>query len=95
MSVINQTSQIARNADVAYTYMDDEMVVMGSEDSLYYGINSVGTEIWSFLEEQPQSFQSICNHLQKTYDVDESQCVEDATRFIHSLLEHKMVVVSE
>ena len=95
MNAINLTSQIARNADVAYTYMDDEMVVMGAEDSLFYGINSVGTEIWSFLEVRPQSFQSICNHLQQTYDVDEHQCAEDAEQFIHTLLEHKMVVVSE
>lgn len=95
MNAINRTSQIARNADVAYTYMDDEMVLMGAEDSLYYGINPVGTEIWGMLEDKPQSFQSICNYLQQTYDVEEHQCAEDAMQFLHKLLEHKMVVVSE
>ena len=50
MDNLNLSSVVSRNDDVAYTYIDDEMVLMGAEDGLYYGINCVGAEIWKHLE---------------------------------------------
>lgn len=95
MNTINLTTHIARNPEVAYTYMDDEMVIMGADDNLYYGINAIGVEIWSLLESNPQSLHDICAHLQQIYEVDEDQCIADATHFINTMCEHNMVIVTE
>ena len=95
MNTLNLSTHIARNPEIAYTYMDDEMVIMGADDHLYYGINAVGAEIWSLLERNSLPLHAICEHLQQIYAVDESQCIADATHFVNTMREHNMVIVTE
>ncbi len=95
MNALNLTSTVTRNKDVAYTYMDDEMVIMGAEDQLFYGVNAVGASIWAFLEGGIQSVQAICEHLQSLYVVTAEQCVDDAIQFIRQMQTHHMLLVNE
>ena len=95
MSALNLSSKVARNDDVAYTYMDDEMVIMGADDQLFYGVNAVGASIWAFLEGGIQSVQAICEHLQSLYEVADKQCVADATQFIAQMQAQNMILVNE
>ena len=95
MNALTLTSRIARNDDVAYTYMDDDMVLMGPEDQLFYGVNPVGGVIWAFLEGGHQPMQAICDHLQTIYEVNAEQCIEDALQFVHQMQTQGMLIVSE
>ena len=92
---ISLTSQISRNPDVAYTQIDDDLVVMGPEDSLFYGINPVGTKIWSLLETDTLSLHAICDLIQQYYDVTASMCIEDTTRFIEAMAAQKMILITD
>ena len=95
MNALSLSSQVVRNDDVAYTYIDDEMVIIGSDDQFFYGVNAVGVSIWAFLEGGIQSVQAICEHLQSLYSVTEEQCVADATQFIAQMQTHNMLLVKE
>lgn len=91
---LNLTSKISRSPDVAFTQIDDDLVMMGSEDGLFYGVNSVGTEIWSLLEFKTLSLSDICSEIQQNYDVTEEQCLEDSKQFITAMVEKKMLIVA-
>lgn len=91
---ISINSTISRNPDVAYTQIDDDLVMMGPEDSLFYGVNPVGTQIWSLLESNTLSLREICEHIQQDYAVEQSTCIEDITLFIEAMAAQNMVVIA-
>ena len=91
---ISLTSKISRNPDIVYTQIDDDLVMIGPEDSLFYGINSVGTKIWSLLESETLPLHAICERIQQDYDVTAPICIEDTIRFIESMVAQKIVVIT-
>ncbi len=86
-------SQLAINPEVIAVQIDDEMIMMGVDNSEYYALNAVGVSIWSLLTKSPQSLQTLCTSVLEEYVVDEPQCVADLTVFVESMLEQKMLVV--
>lgn len=92
---IDLSSKISRNPDVAFTQIDDDLVMMGPEDSMFYGVNAVGTAIWSLLEFNTLSLGEVCAHIQQGYEVTEVRCVEDSMRFVEAMVDQNMLVISE
>lgn len=90
MSQLNLTDVIQKNLDIAYTHIDEDMVVIG-EDGLFHGVNAVGTDIWSLLESGATSLQTICDYLLERYDTTEEQCITDVKNFVNCLITQKMV----
>ena len=88
------TSIISRNQDVAFTQIDDDMVIMSPENSFFYGVNSVGAKIWSLLELNALSLGEICELIQRDYDVNEAQCVSDSMQFIEAMVEQNFLMIS-
>ena len=95
MKPLTLSCRIARNDAVAYTYMDDDMVMMGPDDQLFYGVNPVGASIWALLEGGHQPLQAICDHLRTLYEVDAKQCMADAMEFINQMQSQGMLIVTE
>lgn len=94
MNQLTLNSELSRSPDVAFTQIDDDIVMMGPKDSLFYGVNSVGTAIWSLLESKTLTLKDICKQIQQDYEVTETQCVEDITRFVESMVEQHMLVIN-
>lgn len=90
MNKLNLTNIIQKNLDIAYTHIDEDMVVIG-EDGLFHGVNAVGTDLWSLLESGETSLQTICDYLLQHYDTTEEQCITDVKNFVNSLITQKMV----
>jgi len=95
MIELTQKSYLSIPPEIAYSYVDDELVLMDVDEHVYYGVNSVGAAIWNFLEQRPASLHAICEHLQQIYDVGGAQCREDATAFIQKMLSHQMLAITE
>lgn len=90
---LDLTSKISRNPDVAFTQIDDDLVMMGPEDNLFYGVNAVGTDIWSLLEFKNLSLNELFEHVQDVYAVTKAQCIEDITQFVGAMVEKNMLVI--
>lgn len=94
MNKLALTSKISRNPAVAFTQIDDDLVMMGPKDNLFYGVNAVGAKIWSLLECEALSLNEICERIKMDYDVTEAQCVEDSMQFVDAMIEQNMFVIS-
>lgn len=94
MNKLVLTSKISRNPDVAFTQIDDDLVIMGPEDSLFYGVNAVGTKIWTLLEFNTLTLNEICEQIQHDFAVTEAQCIEDSMQFVNAMVEQNMLVLS-
>jgi len=71
-----------KSADQTSANIGDDEVVLQMVDGVYYSLNSTGREVWQQLD-QPQSLDSLANHLTEKYDVDRIACLEA----VHDLLE--------
>ena len=94
MNKLSLTTKISRNPEVAFTQIDDDLVMMGPKDSLFYGVNAVGTEIWSLLEFKTLSLSEICELIQRDFEVNEAQCIEDSMQFVEAMVEQNMLLIS-
>lgn len=73
--------------------VDGEAVLIGLETGRYYGLDAVGTAIWTRIE-QPCSFDALCAGLVEEFDGDPA-VIEDETRvFLTKLVERELVDAS-
>lgn len=65
--------------------VDGEVVMMSISAGAYFGLNSVGTEIWSMLQE-PLTVSAICDRLHSQYEVDRETVTREVSRFAEEML---------
>jgi hypothetical protein len=91
-SQIVETTLLSRSADVIATEVDGEAIVMTIAHGLCFGFDSIGTRIWSLLE-QPTKFGDICSTLLGEYDVDGETCRKEVAWLLAELARERLVVV--
>lgn len=89
---MNATTCFSINPHTVYTFIDNESVLMGTDNETLYGLNEVGTEILKQLESHSLSLQAIQDYLLKNFDVTEAQCMADTLTFVHVLLEKQLII---
>lgn len=72
--------------------LGDEIVMMNLDSGDYWGINSVGSDIWNLLE-QPIAVSDLVKKIRTIYDVDEDQCLAEVNLFLTKMMERDMLVV--
>lgn len=74
------------------TDLEGEAVILDTDASEYYGLNEVGTRIWTLLEE-PKTFEELVSALLEEYDVDRDQCEEDVSKLLRQMMEKDLLNV--
>ncbi|ETO92814.1 PqqD family protein [Legionella oakridgensis] len=81
---------IRKHPEVCTTLIDNELVVMGPDDNIYYRINASGIKIWDFLE-APCTIKDVINYIASYYGVEQHCVFEDVQAFLVCLLEKKIL----
>ena len=82
------------NKDYVYCNVEDEMVLLGMEDGIYYGLNSVGAFIWEQIKE-PKTIDEVRDAILAEYDVEKGECEKDLMILLQELAEKGLVVVGD
>ena len=90
--MINNSSIITKTSDIITSKMDDELLMMSMKNNAYYGLNSVGRDIWELLE-STQTLDSLCEALMKKYSVSLELCHDNVTALINRLEEKGLVQI--
>jgi hypothetical protein len=75
---------------VATAEVGEETVLLHLERSVYYGLNEVGSRVWTLLEE-PTPFEELCEKMVEEYDVDSATCRDDLRTLLNDLYEHDLI----
>jgi hypothetical protein len=75
------------SADVA-----GETVILGLDRGLYYGLDAVGTRVWS-LAAEARRVGDIVDVLVAEFDVEPARCVADVLALLGDMAEHGLVTV--
>ncbi|WP_207554861.1 lasso peptide biosynthesis PqqD family chaperone [Acidiluteibacter ferrifornacis] len=84
---------IERSNEVIASEVENELVMMSLENGKYYGMDSIGGDIWKMIE-SPIVISDICSRLMKEYNVDELTCKRDVLDFLDQLEEQRLVKIS-
>nr|MBC7244658.1 PqqD family protein [Chloroflexota bacterium] len=87
-------SRVAVKQDVLFRDLGGEAVVLNLQSGKYYGLDEVGTRIWSLLLEYGQVKQAYAALLGE-YDVSEERLQEDLLHFVDELVSHGLVQIDE
>lgn len=85
---------VSVSKDYVYCKVEDEMVLLGMEDGIYYGLNPVGAFIWEQIKE-PKTIDDIRDAILKEYDVEKVECETDLLKLLQELTEKGLVIVQD
>ncbi len=72
--------------------LNKETVVLSLADSLYFGLDAVGTRIWEIIH-SPTTIGTVRDAILSEYDVDADQCESDLAGLLEELSRHRLIVI--
>jgi hypothetical protein len=79
--------------DVLASAFEDEMVLLNLKDGVYYGLDGVGTRIWSLMA-RPVTVGAIRDAIVAEFEVEPARCEADLRALLASLLDRGLVVAA-
>ena len=71
----------------------DESAILNLKNSVYYGLDPVGTRIWNLLQ-QPISVGELRDTLLDEYDVEATQCESDLLDLLEKMRDEGLIRVA-
>ena len=94
MSNLTLQSRISRSKELVSSEMDGEVVMMSVSTGTYYGLNEVGTHIWTLIE-APMTIDEICKELRGEFNVDAATCEQEVLNFVTQMAGEQLINISE
>jgi hypothetical protein len=89
---ISLSSSIIRAGDLVSCDLDGETALMSVECGKYFGLNPIGTRIWTLIG-QPRLVSELCSLILEEFEVEPSQCKHDVLAFLADLAKNNLVQV--
>jgi hypothetical protein len=90
----NQSTVYKVSPNHLYSEVADEAVILHLDSGVYYGLNSVGVDIWQWLQ-QPHAEEKLLDLILEEYDVTPEQAEQDLQSILKEMLEVGLLEVSE
>jgi Coenzyme PQQ synthesis protein D (PqqD) len=91
-SMLTKSSIVKVSKEVVHCNVEDEVVILGMKDGVYYGLNPIGSLIWTIIE-KPKSVDEILNTILKEYNVNIEESESDLLELLTDLLDKGLIEV--
>lgn len=92
MTTINSDTIIQRSETFVTATVDEALVMMSLEKGAYYGLDEIGSQIWTQLAE-PTRVAALCEALAARYEAPRAQIETDVKAFLQELLDEGMIQI--
>ncbi len=79
--------QVSRN-------VGEETVILGLKGDMYFGLNPVGSRVWSLIQE-PRTVAQVRDAILEEYQVEPAECERDVVDLLARLADQNLVEVRE
>ena len=93
-SIISARTIVTPSVDLVSTELGGETVILHLGDGVYYGLDPVGTRIWSLIQ-TPQSVVQVRDALLEEYDVAPDRCLSDLLALLQDLANRNLIEVRD
>jgi hypothetical protein len=90
--MIDLATRVTVPESVLFRDLDGEAVLLETSTGRYYGLNEVGTRMWSLLHLHGE-IEAVCRALLTEYDVPEARLREDLARLLEALSSRGLVTL--
>ncbi len=90
---LNASTVVTRTSGLIESTIDNEIVALNIETGTCYGLNAVGSRIWTLLA-NPIRISEICATLVDEYQVEAATCEGEVLDLIGHLLEENLVITA-
>lgn len=84
-TAIGLETVLTRSEEVLEADIDGEKVMMSIERGEYYGLDTIGSEIWAMFD-KPRSVAEVCAEMGGRYNVSPEDCERDVVAFLSDLV---------
>lgn len=85
-------TRIVVSRDQVSTTLSGETIILQMRDGTYYGLDAVGTRIWSLIQ-QPMTLADISATVESEYDVDGPRAMTDLITLVDELFERGLIEI--
>lgn len=85
---------IFASPDHVFGDLHGETILLSSTTNLYYGLDPVGSRIWSLIQ-QPTRMSAICASLVEEFEVNPNDCERDTMEFIQKMADANLVIIED
>jgi hypothetical protein len=89
---LSATSIVGATRDHVSCSLGDEAAILNLKNTVYYGLNPVGTRVWDLVQ-QARSVREIRDALLDEYDVEAEQCERDLLDLLQKMREQGLIEV--
>lgn len=90
MTTLTLHARVVVSRDQVAADLDREVIILGMNDGVYYGVDGVAARIWGLLQ-QPIGLHEVLRVLLDEFDVDEASCRADLLTFVADLEQRGLV----
>lgn len=87
-------SVVVKDSEPIDTTIDDEVVMLSPRAQSYFGLGTVGSEIWKAID-QPVRVEDVCASLLQEFEIDADTCRREVLAFLDDLVERGLARVVE
>lgn len=87
---LDKNTIVAASKDQVSCDLGEEAAILGLKNSVYYGLNPLGAQIWRLLQE-PRSIEEICRRIVSEYDVTRERAESDLLHLLQQMLSEGLV----
>ena len=91
---LSDLSVISVTKEAVHCDVEDEVVILGLKDGVYYGLNPVGAFIWSLIQ-KPKTVAEIRDAVLEEYDVKKEVCENDLMELLTELSDKGLIEVED
>jgi len=81
------------NPSVVFRELDGEAVLLNLDSGVYFGLDAVGTRVWTLLLEHGAT-EPVCAQMEREYDVARGELERDVRRLVHELRQKGLIVAA-
>jgi len=89
---LSASSVVGATRDHVSCSLGDEAAILNLNNTVYYGLNPVGTRVWDLVQ-QARSVREIRDALLDEYDVEAEQCERDLLDLLQKMREQGLIEV--
>jgi len=90
MSKQSLSLQVKPSEDVVWRNLQGESVLLDLKSGVYFGLDAVGTRIWTLLQDR-RNLQAVLQELLSEYEVSEETCAHDLMDLVSAMAEKGLV----
>lgn len=92
MALLSARSIVVASKEQVSCPLGDEAAILNLSNTIYYGLNPVGTRVWDLLQ-KPKTIEQLRDTLVDEYDVESERCERDLLELLEKMSAEGLIQV--